>query len=116
MLGYIRETVISIYPPQNITDKMKQKIMEVTKEISVALKVIGMINIQFIEFKDEYIYNRSKPAFQPYGSLYNQGDRGSGNRIGNQGDVGRDAQRHGIRNRHKSRIKHGSCKGAGILD
>lgn len=27
---------ISIYPPQNITDKMKQKIMEVTKEISVA--------------------------------------------------------------------------------
>lgn len=44
---------ISIYPPQNITDKMKQKIMEVTKEISVALKVIGMINIQFIEFKDE---------------------------------------------------------------
>ena len=44
---------ISIYPPQNISDKIKQEIMEVTKKISVALKVIGMINIQFIEFKGE---------------------------------------------------------------
>ncbi len=44
---------ISIYPPQNISDDMKKQIMEVTKKIAVALKVIGMINIQFIEFKGE---------------------------------------------------------------
>lgn len=44
---------ISIYPPQNISDDMKKQIMDVTKKISVALKVIGMINIQFIEFKGE---------------------------------------------------------------
>lgn len=44
---------ISIYPPQNVSDEMKQKIMDVTRRISVALKVIGMINIQFIEFKNE---------------------------------------------------------------
>lgn len=44
---------ISIYPPQNISDDIKVKIMEVTKQISVALSVIGMINIQFIEFKGE---------------------------------------------------------------
>lgn len=44
---------ISIYPPQNISDDMKRQIMEVTKKISIALKVIGMINIQFIEFKGE---------------------------------------------------------------
>ncbi len=44
---------ISIYPPQNVSDAMKQKIMEVTRKISVALKVIGMINIQFIEFEGE---------------------------------------------------------------
>lgn len=42
---------ISIYPPQNITDDLKNSIMEVTKKISIALKVIGMINIQFIEFE-----------------------------------------------------------------
>ena len=47
---------ISIYPPQNISGEIKDKIMEVTKQISVALNVIGMINIQFIEFKgDLYI-------------------------------------------------------------
>lgn len=44
---------ISIYPPQNISENMKRQIMEVTKKISVALKVIGMINIQFIDFKGE---------------------------------------------------------------
>ena len=44
---------ISIYPPQNVSEKMKAKILEVTKKVSVALEVIGMVNIQFIEFEDE---------------------------------------------------------------
>jgi carbamoyl-phosphate synthase large subunit len=44
---------ISIYPPQHISDEIKEKIMDVTYRISLALKVIGMINIQFIEFKNE---------------------------------------------------------------
>ena len=44
---------ISIYPPQHISDDMKSQIMDVTKRIAVALKVIGMINIQFIDFKGE---------------------------------------------------------------
>jgi len=44
---------ISIYPPQNISDEMKSKIMDVTHRIAIALKVIGMINIQFIEYKGE---------------------------------------------------------------
>ena len=44
---------ISIYPPQHISDKMKEKIMDVTYRIALALKVIGMINIQFIEFENE---------------------------------------------------------------
>ncbi len=42
---------ISIYPPQNISDGIRSQIMEVTKKISVALEVIGMINIQYIEFE-----------------------------------------------------------------
>ncbi len=47
---------ISIYPPQHVSDEIKAKIMDVTHRISVALKVIGMINIQFIEFEgDLYI-------------------------------------------------------------
>ena len=44
---------ISIYPPQNVSGRMKEKILEVTKKVSVALEVIGMVNIQFIEFEDE---------------------------------------------------------------
>lgn len=44
---------ISIYPPQNVSDEMKEKIMDVTRRIAVELEVIGMINIQFIEFENE---------------------------------------------------------------
>ncbi|MCD8216225.1 MAG: carbamoyl-phosphate synthase large subunit [Clostridiales bacterium] len=44
---------ISIYPPQHISDEIKRAIMDETQRISVALDVIGMINIQFIEYKGE---------------------------------------------------------------
>lgn len=44
---------ISIYPPQHISDDIKAQIMEETKKISVELKVIGMINIQFIDYNGE---------------------------------------------------------------
>ncbi len=44
---------ISIYPPQHISDEMREKILDVTKKLSIALNVIGMVNIQFIEFKGE---------------------------------------------------------------
>lgn len=44
---------ISIYPPQHISDDIKEQILDVTKKLSIALNVIGMVNIQFIEFKGE---------------------------------------------------------------
>ena len=44
---------ISIYPPQHISDEIKAQIMDETKKISVELKVIGMINIQFIDYNGE---------------------------------------------------------------
>jgi len=44
---------VSIYPPQNIPEHIIEKIKDVTYKIAVELKVIGMINIQFIEFRDE---------------------------------------------------------------
>lgn len=44
---------ISIYPPQNISGEMKAKILSETKKVALALKVLGMINIQYIEFEGE---------------------------------------------------------------
>ena len=44
---------ITIYPSQNISVAIKEKILEYTKKIAIGLEVIGMVNIQFIEFKDE---------------------------------------------------------------
>lgn len=46
---------ISIYPSQSISKDMKTEIVEVTKKISKALEVIGMINIQFVE-QDGQLY------------------------------------------------------------
>lgn len=44
---------ITIYPSQNISKEIKEKILDYTKRISLALNVIGMVNIQFIEYENE---------------------------------------------------------------
>lgn len=44
---------ITMYPSQNITNKIKEKILDYTKKIAIELNVLGMVNIQFIEFKNE---------------------------------------------------------------
>ncbi len=42
---------ISIYPSQNISENIKNQIIEISKKVAINLKVIGMINIQFIEYE-----------------------------------------------------------------
>ena len=44
---------IAIYPPKNLSISTKHKLEEITKKIAKALKSIGMINIQFVEYKHE---------------------------------------------------------------
>ena len=44
---------ITMYPSQNISDEIKEKILDYTKKIALELNVLGMVNIQFIEFKGE---------------------------------------------------------------
>ena len=52
---------ISIYPPQHISDEIKAQIVDETRRIAVALKVIGMINIQFIDYHGELNIIEVKP-------------------------------------------------------
>lgn len=44
---------ITMYPSQNVTDEIKAKILDYTKKIALELNVLGMVNIQFIEFQNE---------------------------------------------------------------
>ncbi len=44
---------ISIYPPQNISKKIVDQIVSDTTKVAKALKVSGMINIQYIEYEGE---------------------------------------------------------------
>ncbi len=44
---------ISIYPPQNISQTIIDQIIKETRKVAIALKVSGMINIQYIEFKGQ---------------------------------------------------------------
>ncbi|MCC0784038.1 carbamoyl-phosphate synthase large subunit [Clostridioides sp. ES-S-0108-01] len=43
----------TMYPSQNISDEIKEKIVEYTKKMALELNVLGMVNIQFIEFQNE---------------------------------------------------------------
>ncbi|SCY51127.1 carbamoyl-phosphate synthase large subunit [Alkaliphilus peptidifermentans] len=44
---------ITIYPSNNISPEIEERILEYTRRVAKALKVKGMINIQFIEFQYE---------------------------------------------------------------
>ena len=44
---------ITVYPPQNVGPELEEKILDCTRRIAKELDVLGMINIQFIEYKGE---------------------------------------------------------------
>lgn len=44
---------ISIYPPQKISQEMKERIVEYSKRLAKALKVKGLMNIQFIVYENK---------------------------------------------------------------
>ncbi len=44
---------ISVYPAQNISEKMQRVIVDYTGKLAKSLHVIGLINIQFIVYQDE---------------------------------------------------------------
>ncbi|MBP2031413.1 carbamoyl-phosphate synthase large subunit [Clostridium algifaecis] len=44
---------ITMYPSQNITREIKDKILDYTKKLALGIGIKGMINIQFIEYRGE---------------------------------------------------------------
>jgi carbamoyl-phosphate synthase large subunit len=44
---------ITIYPTQNVSEIMKEKVLDYTKKLAVGIGIRGMINIQFIEFEQQ---------------------------------------------------------------
>ena len=44
---------ISVYPAQNLSEKIRETIIEYTRRLSLALDVIGLVNIQYVVYKDE---------------------------------------------------------------
>ncbi|CAN7448780.1 carbamoyl-phosphate synthase large subunit [Paenibacillus sp. LjRoot153] len=44
---------IAVYPPQSISDEIKQQIIEITTKIGLELNVVGLVNIQFVIHNDQ---------------------------------------------------------------
>ncbi|PZE22625.1 carbamoyl-phosphate synthase large subunit [Paenibacillus xerothermodurans] len=44
---------IAVYPPQTISDKIKQQIIDITTKIAQGLQVVGLVNIQFVIYQDQ---------------------------------------------------------------
>ncbi|MDO4535094.1 MAG: carbamoyl-phosphate synthase large subunit [Clostridium perfringens] len=43
---------ITMYPPQHLSDKIRNDVLEYTKKLALEIGIRGMINIQFIEFEN----------------------------------------------------------------
>ncbi len=44
---------ISVYPAQSLSDRIKNTIIDYTEKLAMALHVKGLVNIQFVVYKDE---------------------------------------------------------------
>lgn len=44
---------IAVYPPQHLSEELKSKVTEITMKIAKELKTVGLVNIQFVIYKDE---------------------------------------------------------------
>ncbi len=46
---------IAVYPPQTLSDEIKHKLVEYTKELALGLKIVGLLNIQYV-ISDNQVY------------------------------------------------------------
>ncbi len=44
---------IAVYPPQSLSERIKAEIVDITTRIAKGLSVIGLVNIQFVIYKDK---------------------------------------------------------------
>src|SRR5699024_12506353 len=44
---------MAVYPPQSFDENIKQQIVDATEKLAVALKCVGIMNIQFIIHNNE---------------------------------------------------------------
>jgi carbamoyl-phosphate synthase large subunit len=44
---------IAVYPPQTLPENIKQKIVDYTIKLAKGLRIVGLLNIQFVMYKDE---------------------------------------------------------------
>ncbi|WP_334071869.1 MULTISPECIES: carbamoyl-phosphate synthase large subunit [Paenibacillus] len=44
---------IAVYPPQYLSDELKKKIVDITIKIAKELNTVGLVNIQFVIYKNE---------------------------------------------------------------
>jgi carbamoyl-phosphate synthase large subunit len=44
---------IAVYPPQAVSEDIKRQIVEITEKIALALEVSGLVNIQFVVYKEK---------------------------------------------------------------
>lgn len=44
---------IAVYPPQSISEKIKEKIVDYTTQLAIGLEIKGLLNIQFVIHEDE---------------------------------------------------------------
>ena len=44
---------IAVYPAWNVSDKLMERIVDCSKKLAISLKTMGLVNIQYVVYKDE---------------------------------------------------------------
>ena len=106
---------IAVYPPQSLSEKLKEQIIEHTIGLGKGLNIVGLLNIQFVVFKDEvYVIEVNPRASRTVPFLSKITGRTDG-KYRNKSYFRSKPCRTRIWNRLSPRREGSLCKSTGIL-
>ena len=88
---------IAVYPAWNIDDDMREIIVDSTAKLALALKTVGLVNIQYLICDGKLFVIEVNPRSSRDNSLYQQGHRRSDGGAGHALHGRRKARRYGLR-------------------
>ncbi len=107
---------IAVYPAWNIGTSMRGEDRATdTRDLALALKTKGLVNIQYLIYAGRAVCHRGQPPLLPHHPLHQQGDGRAHGGSGHPGHAGRKAQDMGYGTGLYQALPLCGGEGAGVL-
>ena len=106
---------IGVYPPQSLSEEVKQKLVNYTIDLARGLNIVGLLNIQYVIVKEEVYVLEVNPRSSRTVPFLSKITNVPMAKIATKVILGQSLQAQGYRNRTCSGARRSFCEGSGVL-